>query len=208
MRGVKPNKKYFMNFWTAVVSLFLILNSLGSIPLFLALLARFPLKRQKFIIIREMVIALVILVIFGLFGDRALKLLNINQSVIEIAGGFLLLLVSVKMVFPQKESDVDSLHSEPVFFPLAVPLITGPGAITAAIVINSMIPSMITVLGILLLAWGASLAVLLAGSQIKRLLGEKGLTGLERFGGMIICLVAVQMLLTGIFRAVELYYPK
>lgn len=195
-----------MNFWTAVISLFLVINIIGNIPLFVGLLARFKVKRQRMIIFREMCFSLVILLLFGIFGTKILTVLQIDQTIIEISGGFLLILVAIRMIFPSKDH-VESMEHEPMLIPLAVPTVTGPGSITTTIVIQQAIGNVGLVLGVIFIAWFVSLIIILAASNIKYFLGEKGMIGFERFGGMMITLIAVHMLVHGIVEVVKTNFP-
>lgn len=181
-----------MAFWSTVLSLFLVMNALGNLPLFVALLARYDMKRQRQIILRELLIALFILLLFNFFGEAVLRLLGISQPIIGIAGGILLFIIALTMIFP-KERTTEAPLKEPFIVPFAVPLIGGPGSITAVMILGENMHNHWLMSAVILVAWLLTLAVLLAGSNIKYLLGEKGLTACERLGGMLICLFAVQM---------------
>jgi len=183
-------------------SLFLVLNSLGNIPLFLGMLAKFDVKRQRKIIFRELVIALGILITFSFFGETVLRLLGISQPIIGLAGGALLFIISLGMIFP-KESNAELVIREPFIVPLAMPIVSGPGAITAVMVYSEQLHNNLYMLAAILLAWIASLILLLASSNIKYLLGEKGLDACERVGGMLICLISVQMFSSGAIKLIK-----
>src|SRR5579862_7014403 len=120
------------SFLTIAAAIFFVLNATGQIPLFLAMLGRFDQKRQLKIIIREMVVALLILLLFTFFGDGILRVLGITRPIIAIAGGVLLFLISLTMIFPKTVADgaEKAVLTEPMIIPLAIPVITGPGAIT------------------------------------------------------------------------------
>lgn len=195
------------SFFTITASIFLILNAVGQIPLFLGLLAHFDHKRQLRIIVREMCFALLLLVLFTFFGDNILEVLGITRPIIGIAGGVLLFLISLTMIFPKQQSDEDqALRQEPMFIPLAMPVITGPGAITAVMLYSHETGNPYMVAGAAFCAWIPSLIVLLLGSFIKRALGQKGLIAVERLGGMLVCLIGVQMLTSGILTLVKDFY--
>ncbi len=181
-----------MAFWAKVLSLFLVMNAIGNIPLFVGLLARYDLKRQREIILRELSIALFILLLFNFFGDDILELLGISQPIIGIAGGILLFIIALSMIFPRERSEEISLR-DPLIVPFAMPIIAGPGSITTVMIFADHIQNHWLMSLIIICAWIPSLLLLLAASNIKYLLGEKGLTACERLGGMLICLFAVQM---------------
>jgi multiple antibiotic resistance protein len=194
------------SFSTIAFTIFFILNAPGQIPLFLAMLARFDHKRQLKIITREMIIALALLWIFTFFGDWVLKVLGISQAVIAAAGGILLFLISLTMIFPKPQGPTEMLTSEPIVIPLAIPVITGPGAITTVMTYahDTGRPLMVAFAGFC--AWLPSLIILLLGSYIKQILGEKGLMAIERLGGMLVCLIGINMATNGIFRLIRDFF--
>ncbi len=191
-----------MSTFSAAISLFFILNSLGAIPIFVSILGDFPLKKQRRIILRELLIALFILVLFNFFGEGILKTLGISHAVIGIAGGTLLFLISLSMIFP-KEHATHLPKKEPFIFPLAIPLIAGPGSITTVIIYAQQVTNPYYMLLAILLAWIPTAIILMASSNIKVFLGHKGLLACEKLGGMLICLIAVQMFISGIISVVE-----
>jgi multiple antibiotic resistance protein len=194
-------------FFTIAAAIFFVLNATGQIPLFLAMLARFDQKRQLKIITREMIVALVILLLFTFFGDAILRILGITRPIIAIAGGVLLFLISLTMIFPKGDAGGEkALTQEPMIIPLAIPVITGPGAITTVMLYAHEMGSPFLVAGAAFAAWVPSLLILLLGSTIKQLLGEKGLVAVERLGGMLVCLIGIQMLTNGILGLVRDYF--
>lgn len=196
------------SFFTIVMALFLVLNVAGQIPLFLAMLGRYSAKRQLFIITREMIIALAILLLFTFAGDKVLEVLGISRAVIAVAGGILLFLISLTMIFPKtvKDDDDQMPRTEPMIIPLAIPVVTGPGAITTVMLYAHETGAPMTVALAAVCAWIPSLIILLMGSFIKQLLGEKGLIAVERLGGMLVCLIGIQMLTSGIFLLVKEFF--
>lgn len=195
-------------FFTIAAAIFFVLNATGQIPLFLAMLARFDQKRQLKIITRELIAALVILLLFTFFGDMILRILGITRPIIAIAGGVLLFLISLSMIFPKAVADAGekAVAHEPMIIPLAIPVITGPGAITTVMLYAHETGSALLVAGAAIAAWIPSLIILLLGSYIKQILGEKGLVAVERLGGMLVCLIGVQMLTNGILLLVKEYF--
>ncbi len=187
-----------VSFFTIAISLFLILNALGSIPLFVGLLTKFPPKKQRRIILRELVIALVILLIFTFFGDEILNMLGISQAVIGIAGGTLLFLIALGMIFPRSTELPKNQQQEPMIVPLAMPLIAGPGTISALIVYAEHTHNSFLVAGALIAAWIPSAILLILASNVKYILGEKGLLACTRLGGMLLTLISVQMFTQGL----------
>src|SRR4051812_3854298 len=163
-----------MSVISVATSLFFVLNALGNVPFFVGILSGYSVKRQRKIILREMVIALLILVLFTYFGDQILKVLGIDSCVVGIAGGILLFLISLTMIFPKK-NHLSTPHREPFIFPLAIPAIAGPGAITAVMIYSQQTHNISWMLLPIGLAWICTALVLLASSNIKLFLGQKGL---------------------------------
>lgn len=184
-------------------TLFLLMDSLGNVPLFMAILKNFNAKKQRKIIIRELVIALLIIVVFGVIGDLLLSFLNVKQYTILIAGGIILFLIALKMIFPQADAPVEKSDSEPFIVPLAMPLVAGPAVLAAVMLYSKQESSFVTISSIII-AWIFTTAILVASSQLQKILGQRGLTALERLMGLILTLLAVQMFLQGIASYVEL----
>lgn len=196
-----------IGFFTIAAALFFVLNATGQIPLFLAMLGQFDHKRQMKIITRELIFALAILLLFTFCGDAVLKVLGISRPIIAVAGGILLFLISLTMIFPKSNgTTAEKLKDEPMIIPLAIPVITGPGAITTVMMYSHETGNALLVAGAAFAAWVPSLLVLLAGSYIKKILGEKGLIAVERLGGMLVCLIGVQMFTSGTFLLVKDYF--
>src|SRR5262245_14177629 len=190
-----------MSIFSEATSLFFVLNSLGNVPFFVGLLTDYPPKKQRKIIIREMFIALMILIVFNFFGNQILHILGIDKCVVGIAGGTLLFIISLSMIFP-KRNHLKVPNREPFIFPLAIPAVVGPGAITAVMLYSQQAGPLWMLIPILLACMASSL-VLLASSNSKHFLGQKGPSARERRGGMVISLIAVQMLTTGIVGLVK-----
>lgn len=187
-----------MSIFAHIISLFLVLNALGNVPLFVGLLTRFDVKKQRKIIFRELLIALGILLLFNFFGDDLLRLLGISQPIIGVAGGTLLFIIALGMIFPRPNENHDDRRSEPLIVPLAVPIVAGPGAITTVIVYAEQLQNVWASSLIILMAWLPTLLILLLASNIKYFLGPKGLLACQRLGGMLISLIAVQMICSGL----------
>ncbi len=187
-----------MPIFAMAFSLFFVLNSLGNIPLFVGLLTKFEVKRQRQIIFRELLIALLILLLFNFFGDDLLKLLGISQPVLGVAGGTLLFIIALGMIFPRPTDNHDSKRSEPLIVPLATPIVAGPGAITTVMVYAEQLQNVWITSSIIFLAWIPTFIILLLSSNIKYFLGKKGLLACQKLGGMLISLIAVQMICTGV----------
>jgi len=192
------------SFTNIVFTLFFVLNAVGQIPLFLATLAPYGHQRQQKIIIRELLIALGILILFIFSGEAVLRLIDIDRSIIGVSGGILLFLIALTMIFPHDNSGSKGLPKhEPLIVPLAIPVIAGPGSITAVMVSVEKTGQPYLVAAATFVAWGLSLAVLLASSYIRKFMGDKGLQALERLGGMVLSLIGAQMIARGVIQLVK-----
>lgn len=188
-----------MSLLSIAFSLFILMDSIGNIPLYISFLKNLNPARQRVVIIREMVIALLIIILFNFLGEGLMKFLNIGNDTIQVAGGIILFILSLKMIFPpSKDPNEDLPHdSEPFIVPLAVPLVAGP-AVLAAVMIYAKQEESMKMLGAILLAWAASLLILIGSSFLKKLLTWRGVLALERLMGLILVLISVQMFLTGL----------
>lgn len=184
----------------AAVTLFLIMDPLGNVPIFNAVLSRLDAKRRTPVLARELIIALIILVLFLFAGNAILAFLGLTQPSLNIAGGILLFIISLRMIFPVTHDSGESTESdEPFIVPLAVPMIAGPSTIAVLLLLSSNQPEKIAEWSVaLLLAWLGSSALLLASPLIMKVIGTKGSRALERLMGMILVILATQMLLNGI----------
>ncbi len=187
---------------TASLTLFLVMDPLGNIPVFLAVLQQVEPARRRRVLARELVISLVILVGFLFTGRQLLSLFGIDPSSIRIAGGIVLFLIALRMVFPQEGGAMGAMgeiDGEPFVVPLAVPLIAGPSTL-ATLLLLAQAPNAnaLRTLSALSLAWAVSAGILLSSTALVRILRPKGLTALERLMGMLLVMMSVQMFLDGL----------
>jgi multiple antibiotic resistance protein len=189
-----------MTLLSAIVILFLVMDPLGNVPVFLSVLKDVnPAKRNR-IIVRELIIALIVLVLFIVSGPLIMGVLQISGPSLSIAGGIVLFLIALKMIFPVHEGFFsESPEGEPFIVPLAIPLVAGPSAITTVLLLVTREPARrIDWLLALTSAWVATAVILLLAGYLSRFLGQRGLLALQRLMGMLLTTVAVQMFLTGI----------
>ena len=189
-----------MDTWSAAITLFLIMDPLGNLPVFMSVLKTIEPKRRRIVLARELLFSLIIMFTFLFSGQAVLDFLNVRQESVSIAGGIILFLIGLKMVFPQP-GGVTGLSSgeEPFIVPLAIPMIAGPSVLAALILLanqdNSRMLDWSMALGA---AWLASATILMLSNTIHRVLGERGLIAIERLMGMILIMISIQMLLDGI----------
>jgi multiple antibiotic resistance protein len=177
---------------------FIIMDAIGTTPIFVGLLSHFEPKRQRQIIVREMIIALGIMVIFLYFGDAILKLLNIDTPALQIAGGILIFLIALKLLFALPAEEMEASKKEPLIVPLAVPSIAGPGILAAISLWGGLEENNLLVLFAVILAWLLSLPILLLASLFKKYLGSNGLTAVERLFGYLLALISIDMVINGL----------
>ncbi len=189
--------------YSATLILFLVIDPLGNIPFFLSALKSVEPKKHMRIISRELLIGYGVLAVFMLFGRYIFDLLQVSQSSLGIAGGIVLFLISIKMIFSGFEKIFeDNLDTEPFIVPLAIPAIAGPASIATAMLFMAQQPEKWVIwLLALTMAWALAGAILIFASQLSALLGNRGLKALERLMGMILTVVSVQMLIDGIKRS-------
>ncbi len=189
-----------MTIASAALLLFLILDPLGNIPVFLGLLKSLPPARQRRILARELLIALGVLMLFLWGGQYALELMHLRQESVSIAGGIVLFLIGLRMIFPTAEGVMGEVPGgEPFIVPLAIPMIAGPSGMAAVMLLGSQEPArMGDWMLALTLAWGATAVILFSATYLQKWLGTRVLTAIERLMGMVIVAISVQMLLDGI----------
>lgn len=189
--------------WSAAVLLFFLMDPLGNIPVILSVLKDIAPKRQRTIIARELALALVILLVFLFAGKPLLNFLHLQQEAVTISGGIILLIIGLRMIFPQPEGLMGQQpDGEPFLVPIAIPMIAGPSVLAMLILMTQSTPGRMTHwLFALLIAWALAAVVLLAAPIVLRVLKQRGLIALERLMGMILVMMAVQMLING-FRVI------
>ncbi len=180
--------------------LFLVMDALGNVPLFFSALKHVPPERQNRVVVRELLIALAVLVTFLFLGQHLLALLHISDEALTVAGGVILLLIALRMIFPTPDKNLqEDVEDEPFIVPLAIPYVAGPSALATELLLMSREPHRWSEwLLAVLLAWFASSVILFFASRLRRYLGNKGLVAIERLMGMVLITLAVQMLMTGL----------
>ena len=186
----------------AGIMLFLIMDPLGNIPIFLSLLKDVPPKRRRRVMVRELLIALGVLLGFLVGGQVLLNLLQLKPDSISIAGGIVLFLIGIRMVFPPVDGGGifgKPGEGEPFIVPMAIPGVAGPSAMAALLLLTNTQPGRTADwVTALLLAWLATSAILLSATYLFRWLGESVLTALERVMGMLLIALSVQMFMAGV----------
>ena len=189
-----------MTIASAALLRFLILDPLGNIPVFLSILRRLPPRRQRIVIARELLIALGVLMLFLWGGQYVLEAMHLRQESVAIAGGIVLFLIGLRMIFPPPEGLMGELpEGEPFIVPLAIPMVAGPSGMAAVMLMGSQDPGRMGDWSLaLMIAWGATAAILFSATYLYRWLGTRVLIAIERLMGMLLVALSVQMLLDGV----------
>ena len=195
-----------MTFLSAALLLFLVMDPLGNIPLFLTALKNVPIERRVRVILRELFIALGIMVLFLFSGQAFLSALNISEPALTTTGGVILFLIAIKMIFPSDDGDKKNANEEePFIVPLAIPYVAGPSALATLLLIMNNEPNRWPEwLGALFAAWLVTGIILLSAGPLAKVLRNRGLIAIERLMGMILVAIAIQMLMNGAVEFVAL----
>lgn len=189
-----------MNLYSATMTLILVMDPLGNIPVFLSLLNPVETPRRPKVVLRESFFAFLILTIFLFGGARILRGLNITESSLSIAGGIVLFIIAIEMIFPKANAAVykDPQMGEPFIVPLAIPMIAGPSSLATVLIFASHGKQIFDYFTALAIAASITTFVLFFATYFRKILGQKGLIAMERLMGLILTTVAVQMFLGGI----------
>jgi MarC family membrane protein len=189
-------------FLSAFILLLLVLDPFGSLPVFISILGGVKPERRTFVAVREVLIAFAVLVLFMVTGQGFLSLMRLSERSLEVAGGVILIIIAIRMIFGGGESyGADVAQREPFIFPLAVPLLAGPSAMATVLLLASRQPEhLMTWIGALTAALAISGVVLLAADRIRRALGEQMVAAIEKLMGLVLTAVAVEMILAGLKR--------
>lgn len=183
---------------TLSLPLFLIMDPIGNAAMCIGMLKDYTPRRQRRILLRELLIALAIILLFQFVGEGLLELLDIRQSTLRVAGGILLFIISLKMVFPPAESGGEEQEKDPFIVPIAIPFVAGPSLLAAVMLYSHREPQSLVLSGSIVVAWLASTAIMLSAPSLTRILGKRGLRAAERLMGMILIFLSIQMLEDGI----------
>jgi MarC family membrane protein len=199
-----------MSTLSAGILLFLIMDPLGNIPLFLSLLRHVAPERRQLVLVRELLIALVVLFVFLFGGQYLLRVLQLKQESVSIAGGIVLFLIGARMIFPPKDGNVfgGDVEREPFIVPMAIPGVAGPSAMAAVMLLANSSPGRTVDWSVALsLAWLATAVILLSSTYLFRYLGTSVLIAVERLMGMLLVALSVQMVLDGVMAYVRIASP-
>jgi multiple antibiotic resistance protein len=185
---------------SAFITLLLVMDPLGNVPIFLAVLKDVEGRRRYWVIFRELLIALGVLLLFLYGGSTVLEAMGLRQESISIGGAIILFLIALRMIFPSPYGLLgDTPDGEPFIVPLAIPAVAGPSSLAIAMLMvntdpNRMLDWTLALVG----AWAVSACVLMASPLLLKALGNRGLMAMERLMGMILVIISVQMFFEGV----------
>ncbi len=186
-------------FASATILLILITDPIGNIPIFANALKHVTPERRPWVILREVMIAFVLLLSFMFVGEGFLKLMNLSELALQIGGGVILFLIALRMVFPPPASDEPETLEEPLIVPLAIPAIAGPSALATVLLLVSQAPERrVEWIAALCVTMSVSAVVLVLSERIQQLVGKRFVMALERLMGLVLVSVSIEMLLKGI----------
>lgn len=191
------------SFLSALILLLLVLDPLGSLPIFIPIMRAVPKPRRSRVALREVGIAFCVLLAFMLLGEGFLRVMHLSERSLEVAGGVILIIIAIRMIFSSAGESAYGTEEgrEPLIFPLAVPLLAGPSAMATVLLLASRQPERI-------LEWVAALTVamlisgltLLLADRIRKLLGDSVVSAIEKLMGLVLTAIAVEMMLAGLKR--------
>ena len=188
------------SFFSALILLLLVLDPLGSLPVFIPIMRSVPPERRRWVAAREVGIAFLVLFAFMFFGDVFLRVMRLSERSLEVAGGVILLMVAIRMIFSHEGGVYGTPDDkEPLIFPLAVPLLAGPSAMATVLLLASRQPDkLVSWVAALTAAMAVSGAVLLMCDHIRRWVGDSVVSATEKLMGLVLTAIAVEMILAGL----------
>lgn len=189
-------------FLSAFILLLLVLDPLGSLPIFIPVMRQVAPQRRRWVAVREVGIAFAVLFAFMFLGEGFLRVMHLSERSLEVAGGVILLMVAIRMIFSHEGGVYGTPEGrEPLIFPLAVPLLAGPSAMATVLLLASRQPErMLSWVGALASAMAVSLVVLLLCDRIRRWVGDSVVSAVEKLMGLVLTAIAVEMILAGLKR--------
>ncbi len=186
-------------FVSATILLILITDPVGNIPIFANALQQVEPQRRPWVILREVLIAFVLLLTFMFVGDGFLRVMNLSALSLQIGGGVILFLIALRMIFPPLKSETAEMLGEPLIVPLAIPAIAGPSALATVLLLVSQAPERrLEWIAALCVTMLVSAVVLVLAERIQRIAGDRFVVALERLMGLVLVAVSIEMMLRGI----------
>ena len=196
-------------------TLFVTADPVGLVPIFIAIAGRHSVADQRAIALRAVVIAGIILIAFAILGDAILTFFGVRIPAFEIAGGVLLFVIGFQMVFSQGEAKREGPAAPPAevdltqiaVFPLAIPMISGPGSISATVLLatheDKGLTERIMLIGVILVLMAITYAAMLLAHPINRVLGSTGRVVITRLLGVILSVMAIDFIVRGLTKIIQ-----
>ncbi|MDO8251452.1 MAG: MarC family protein [Rhodoferax sp.] len=186
-------------FVSATILLILITDPIGNIPIFATALKHVAPQRRPWVILREVLIAFVLLLTFMFVGDGFLRVMNLSELSLQIGGGVILFLIALRMIFPPPPGiEGPDTRGEPLIVPLAIPGLAGPSALATVLLLVSQAPERrMEWIAALCVTMTVSAVVLVLAERIQRVAGERFVVALERLMGLVLVAVSIEMMLRG-----------
>lgn len=191
------------SFLSAFILLLLVLDPLGSLPIFIPIMRGVPKERRLRVAVREVGIAFAVLFTFMFVGDGFLRVMHLSERSLEVAGGVILIIIAIRMIFGGAGDSTYGVEPgrEPLIFPLAVPLLAGPSAMATVLLLASRQPERIyDWIAALTAAMLVSGLTLVLADRIRKLLGDSVVSAIEKLMGLVLTAIAVEMVLSGLKR--------
>ncbi|TXT40565.1 MAG: multiple antibiotic resistance (MarC)-like protein [Comamonadaceae bacterium] len=186
-------------FLSATILLILITDPIGNIPIFANALQHVAPERRSRVILREVMIAFLLLLTFMFVGDGFLRVMNLSELSLQIGGGVILFLIALRMIFPPAKVETTEPVGEPLIVPLAIPAIAGPSALATVLLLVSQQPEKrLEWIAALCVTMTLSAVVLVLAERIQRVAGDRFVVALERLMGLVLVAVSIEMMLRGI----------
>jgi len=192
-----------IGFFAIASTLFFVINPIGNTPFIVSLLAKFDEKKQRRILVRELILGFLLALFFIFAGEQFLAQLEISETTIGICGGVILFFIAMSLIFPKPSGHSEGMEREPYLVPIATPVLSGPCLLTTVMLYSHQVENIVTLVAAVSLAWFVTSAIVMLAPTIQRLFGERGLIALERLMGMLLTFLSLDMLITSLIRFVQ-----
>ncbi|MCE5294392.1 MAG: hypothetical protein LLF94_07235 [Chlamydiales bacterium] len=187
-----------MSIWQIALALFLVANPIGNAPAFVAIVKNFDFHRQRIILFREAIFSFLLALFYLFVGERFFSLLQIQPYAISLAGGTILFLIALGMIFPSNHgSSKDRLQQEPFIVPIAIPLISGGGVLSTIMYYSAKEQDTFKIFMAIVIAFIGVTAIVVSSAYLQKLLGKRGLAALEQLMGMILAMISMEIFVKG-----------
>lgn len=187
-----------MSVFQLAMIFFIVTNPIGNSPTIIALIKDHSIKSQQRILFRESIFSMLLAIFFLFLGETFLSCLNIQNYSLRISGGTLLFLLSLKMIFSKpSENKTETPKQDPFIVPIATPLLSGAGLLSMIMLYSQQEANDLKLLIAIFIAWTGVTAVLVSAPYMQIILGKRGLAALEQLMGMLLCMIAIEMIVKG-----------